>query len=67
MLDEENIRQWLITTHGYQGQGEPPQIPAEVRVDLAEKYVSAFETLTGEAFEPQVGPVQQRIAAALTK
>ena len=38
MLDKENIRQWLLS-QGYKGEGEPPAIPGDVRVDLAEKYV----------------------------
>lgn len=54
MLDKENIRQWLIRERGFSGQGVPPPIPDEVRVDLAMKYVSAFERITGEtlALEP---------------
>lgn len=65
MLDKENIRQWLIQTHGYQGDGPPPEIPPEVRVDLAQSYVEAFERLTGQTFEGEVGPVAERIARNL--
>jgi len=61
MLDKENIRQWLIKERGFSGHGEAPTIPDEVRVDLAEKYVAAFEQITGEPFRPQVAPVLGRI------
>jgi phosphoribosylaminoimidazole-succinocarboxamide synthase len=49
MLDKENIRQWLIG-QGYQGEGTPPQIPAELRVDLAMVYADLHERLLGHAF-----------------
>jgi len=49
MLDKENIRQWLIT-QGYQGEGEPPAIPTELRVDLAMVYADLHERLLGMPF-----------------
>lgn len=51
MLDKENIRQWLIS-QGYKGEGEPPAIPGDVRVDLAEKYVELYQRLLGKEFVP---------------
>jgi phosphoribosylaminoimidazole-succinocarboxamide synthase len=61
MLDKENIRQWLIRERGFSGQGTPPPIPDEVRVDLAEKYLAAFEQITGSPLELAVGDVNARI------
>jgi len=61
MLDKENIRQWLIKERGFSGHGEAPAIPDEVRVDLAEKYLAAFEQITGEPFQPKASPVLGRI------
>jgi len=61
MLDKENIRQWLIRERGFSGQGKPPPIPDEVRVDLAEKYLAAFAQITGSALELTLGDVSQRI------
>ncbi len=61
MLDKENIRQWLIRERGFQGQGTPPAIPDEVRVSLAEKYVAAYERITGTALALDVGDVHARI------
>jgi phosphoribosylaminoimidazole-succinocarboxamide synthase len=61
MLDKENIRQWLIKERGFSGHGSPPAIPDEVRCDLAEKYLSAYERITGAAPELEVGDVAERI------
>ena len=65
MLDKENIRQWLIKERGFQGEGTPPEIPDEVRIDLARKYVANYERLTGEAFEPAVGDPAARLVENL--
>jgi len=61
MLDKENIRQWLIKERGFSGHGEAPAIPDPVRVDLAEKYLAAFEQITGEPFRPKASAVLGRI------
>lgn len=60
MLDKENIRQWLIE-RGWQGEGPAPEIPAEVRVDLAKKYIAAFERLVGKPFSPAAGDPHRRL------
>lgn len=70
MLDKENLRQWLIAERGFSGQGTPPSIPDDVRVSLSQKYVSAWETLTGQTFAPTVEDVRARLTknlAALLK
>jgi phosphoribosylaminoimidazole-succinocarboxamide synthase len=67
MLDKENLRQWLITERGFQGQGTPPAIPDDVRVELAGKYVAAFEQLTGQSFMFEVGDVTARLQANLKR
>ncbi len=61
MLDKENIRQWLIRERGFQGHGTPPEIPDDVRVSLAEKYVAAYERITGTTLALDVGDVHARI------
>jgi phosphoribosylaminoimidazole-succinocarboxamide synthase len=50
-LDKEYLRQWLLA-RGWKGDGEPPLIPDDVRVEVARKYVSAWETITGSPFTP---------------
>jgi phosphoribosylaminoimidazole-succinocarboxamide synthase len=61
MLDKENIRQWLIRERNFSGQGTPPPIPDAVRVELAEKYLSAYERITGGALPLAPGDVHARI------
>ncbi|MDP1823889.1 MAG: phosphoribosylaminoimidazolesuccinocarboxamide synthase [Archangium sp.] len=61
MLDKENLRQWLITERGFSGQGTPPAIPDDVRVMLADKYLTAFERITGTIFPLVVGDVRARV------
>ena len=65
MLDKENIRQWLITEHGFSGQGQPPPLTDDVRIMLSRTYMQLYERLTGRAFAAQVGPVAERIATNL--
>ena len=67
MLDKENLRQWLITERGFSGQGTPPAIPDEVRVSLAQTYVTAYERITGLTFSAEVGDVRARIEANLRR
>jgi phosphoribosylaminoimidazole-succinocarboxamide synthase len=61
MLDKENLRQWLIQERGFAGHGPLPDIPDQVRLDLATKYMSAYERITGGPFEGKPGPVLPRI------
>ncbi|MBM66552.1 MAG: phosphoribosylaminoimidazolesuccinocarboxamide synthase [Myxococcales bacterium] len=60
MLDKENIRQWLIG-QCYQGEGEPPHIPDEVRLDLAETYAELHDRLLGRPFEIPAGSPQDSL------
>ncbi len=65
MLDKEFIRQWLIRERNYKGEGPLPQIPDEVRAQLAAKYAELVQTLTGEAPKLVVGDTRARIEKAL--
>lgn len=65
MLDKENLRQWLLTEHGFSGHGDPPPIPDSVRIDLARIYADTYERLTGEVPQLTVGPVGERLERAL--
>jgi len=51
-LDKEYLRQWLLA-RGWKGDGAPPAIPDEVRVEVAKKYITAWETITGRSFVPR--------------
>ncbi len=50
-LDKEYLRGWLLD-RGYSGDGKPPEIPEDVIVELAGRYVDAAERVTGAEFEP---------------
>src|SRR5262249_1014923 len=67
MLDKEFFRQWLIKERGYQGDGPDPEIPDEVRAQLAGKYVELVETLTGQTPALRPGSTRDRIEANLRK
>jgi phosphoribosylaminoimidazole-succinocarboxamide synthase len=63
-LDKDFVRRHFSAL-GYAGDGEPPTLPADVRVGAAKRYAEAFERITGEAFVPDVSPPLARIAKNL--
>jgi len=65
MLDKEFFRQWLINERGYKGDGPLPDIPDEVRAQLASRYVELVEKLTGDEPRLSVGDTRKRIEGAL--
>lgn len=66
MLDKEPIRQWLLA-RGYAGDGTPPEITDDYRVEVARHYLSAAQRITGRPIELHVGPVMERIESALRR
>jgi len=58
------VRRWY-SARGYKGDGEPPPMPDEIRVGAAERYVSAYEQITGEPFVPDRESPLPRIARNL--
>lgn len=52
-IDKEYVRLWLAE-QGYKGEGPPPELPIEVRVEAATRYIDAFEQVTGRAFVPDL-------------
>jgi phosphoribosylaminoimidazole-succinocarboxamide synthase len=63
-LDKEYMRRWLVA-QGFSGDGEPPVLPDEVRIEAARRYIEAFEQLTGEVFVPDVTPPVERLRERL--
>lgn len=59
-LDKDFVRRWYIS-QGYKGDGEPPPMPDDVRVGAAERYIAAYEQITGEPFVPDTEPPVARI------
>ncbi len=60
-LDKEYLRQWLLA-RGWKGDGDAPLIPDDVRVEVARKYVTAWETITGKRFVPQARGAEEESA-----
>lgn len=63
-LDKEYVRRWLAA-QGFTGEGPVPELPAEVRVEAAQRYIDAYERITGEPFVPDTRAPRPRIAAAI--
>jgi phosphoribosylaminoimidazole-succinocarboxamide synthase len=63
-LDKDFVRRWYIA-QGYKGDGPAPAMPDDVRVGAAERYIAAFEQITGKAFVPDTRPPAARIAKNL--
>jgi phosphoribosylaminoimidazole-succinocarboxamide synthase len=59
-LDKEYVRRHFAAL-GYTGDGTPPPIPDEVRVEAAKRYIAAFEQITGRTFVPNAEPPLPRI------
>ncbi|MBD3330086.1 phosphoribosylaminoimidazolesuccinocarboxamide synthase [Candidatus Peregrinibacteria bacterium] len=65
-IDKEYLRKWL-SDKGFRGDGEVPEIPDEIKVETAKRYIEAYELITGQPFEAQVGDVSKRLEANLQK
>jgi phosphoribosylaminoimidazole-succinocarboxamide synthase len=63
-LDKEVVRRALADA-GYRGDGDPPDLPAEVWAETTARYVDAYERLTSLTFDPGRYPVDERIAKDL--
>ncbi|MHA1734234.1 MAG: phosphoribosylaminoimidazolesuccinocarboxamide synthase [Promethearchaeota archaeon] len=63
ILDKEFFRGWLMSEKNYMGDGPVPQVPPEIKVQLAKRYKESYETITGRPFEPALegGSVKERI------
>lgn len=63
-IDKEYVREWLAA-RGFRGDGTPPALPDDVRVEAARRYIQAYELISGEDFVVHDGPVVPRIRKAL--
>ncbi len=63
-LDKDFVRRWYLA-QGYKGDGEPPPMTDDVRVGAAERYIAAYEQITGTTFVPDTEPPFARIARNL--
>jgi phosphoribosylaminoimidazole-succinocarboxamide synthase len=65
-LDKEVVRR-AFADIGYKGDGPVPAVPGDVWSATTERYVNAYERLTGTAFEPGAYPIAPRLIDNLTK
>ncbi len=65
-IDKEFLREWLADV-GFVGEGDVPEVPDEVRAAVAEKYIEAYEKITGQQFKAEVGDPLARIKKNLEK
>ena len=58
------MREWLAA-QGFRGDGVPPTLPDDVRVEAARRYIQAYELITCQEFKVSAGPVGERVRKAL--
>ncbi len=63
-LDKEYVREWLAAK-GFTGDGTPPKLPDDVRVEAAKRYIQAYELITGLEFVVSDEPVRDRVRKAI--
>jgi phosphoribosylaminoimidazole-succinocarboxamide synthase len=63
-INKEFLRLWLAD-QGYMGDGPVPEVPDEIKVKTTEKYIQAYELITGQSFTAEPGDVQARLEANL--
>jgi phosphoribosylaminoimidazole-succinocarboxamide synthase len=59
-LDKDFVRRWYLQ-QGYRGDGDAPAMPDDVRVGAAERYIAAYEQITGESFVANAEPPLARM------
>jgi len=63
-FDKEFLRLWYAN-QGYTGDGVPPRMTDELIVQVAQRYIELYETLTGQTFEVYEYPINSRIEIAI--
>ena len=64
-LDKDFVRRHYLKV-GYHGDGAAPAMPDDVRVGAAQRYIEAYEQITGEAFVPNTEPPLTRMRKNLS-
>jgi phosphoribosylaminoimidazole-succinocarboxamide synthase len=59
-LDKEPIRR-ALSAAGFRGDGDSPDLGPEVVAVTTERYIDAYQRLTGQTFIPGSYPVQERL------
>lgn len=58
--DKEFLRLWYAD-RGYRGDGKPPEMPKDLIVALAQRYIGVYEKITGKRFRPYRYPIEAKI------
>jgi phosphoribosylaminoimidazole-succinocarboxamide synthase len=65
-LDKEYVREWYVGKK-FRGEGVPPPMPDDVRIEAARRYIAAYETITGAEFkitdEPAISRIEKNLKA----
>ena len=59
-FDKEFVR-LAYTAQGYRGDGPIPPMPDDLWVAASQRYITIYEMLTGQAFEPGAYPIEPRL------
>ncbi len=60
-FDKEFLRLWYAKK-GYRGDGPPPKMSKQLIIDLAKRYMSVYEKITGKKFKAFKYPIEQRVS-----
>jgi phosphoribosylaminoimidazole-succinocarboxamide synthase len=63
-FDKEFVR-IAYADKGYRGDGEVPEMPADLWAAASQRYITIYELLTGRAFVPGAYPVEPRLLTNL--
>ena len=63
-FDKEYVRRWLAG-QGFAGDGPVPQLPDSVRIEAARRYIEIYELISGNTFEPNTEPANERMSRAV--
>jgi phosphoribosylaminoimidazole-succinocarboxamide synthase len=63
-FDKEFLRLWYADK-GYRGDGKPPAMTKQLITDLAKRYISVYEKITGKVFKGYKYPVEDEIKKAI--
>jgi phosphoribosylaminoimidazole-succinocarboxamide synthase len=58
--DKEFLR-LAYAAKGYRGDGDPPDMPAELWEQVSQRYIDLYERLTDQSFQPASYPVEDRL------
>ena len=65
-FDKEFIR-LAYAKQGYRGEGQAPTMLADLWIAASRRYITIYEMLTGETFQPGSYPVEPRLLSNLQK